>query len=156
MLNNTREDSPVRLQSACSCSIRAFGLFAGAAAVGLDPFRGVPWLRCWIGKGARTGDTHAMLWSLAAAYACLGAVLKSVYAHQNVGSDAVASVKRIWRKFGEKAEDVVLEPAAMLQIALFASTCLGIVIGIVIGGGTGAPYCIPHVEAVYNIGSFGY
>ena len=112
----------------------AFGLFAGAAAVGLDPFRGVPQLRSWIGNGGfNTGEAHAVLWSLAAAYACWGVVLKSVYAYQDVGSDAVASVKHIWRRLEEKAEDAVLEPIAMLQIALVASTGLGIVIGIVIG-----------------------
>ena len=112
----------------------AFGLFAGAAAVGLNPLGGVPWLRSWIGNGGSTsGEAHAVLWSLAAAYAFWGVFLKSVYAHQDVGSDAVASVKRIWRRLEEKAEDAVLEPVAMLQIALFASTGLGIVIGIVIG-----------------------
>ena len=73
----------------------AFDLFAGAAAVGLDPFRRVPWLRSWIGKGASTREAYAMLWCLDMAYTCSGVLLKSIHTHQDVGRDTVAKAKGI-------------------------------------------------------------
>lgn len=104
----------------------AFGLFVGAAAVGIDPFWGVPWLRSWSGEREYTaGGGHAALWCLAGAYACWGVVFESVYAHQDVGSDKAAGVKSIALRFAEKTKGMVVGPVAALQVALLASAGLG-------------------------------
>ena len=119
----------------------AFGLFVGAAAVGTDPFRGVPWLQSWSGEGGSTaGEGHAALWCLAAAYACWGVVFESVYAHQDIGSDEAAGVKSIALRFREKTKGMVVGPVAALQIALLASAGLGM--------GAGALYYMVACGAV--------
>ena len=80
--------------------------------------------RSWSGE---EGSTAVL--SLAAVSACLGVVLKSFYAHQDVGSDKVAGVRSITLRFGANTKKVVLGPVATLQVALFASTGLGMVAG---------------------------
>ena len=104
----------------------AFGLFVGAAAVGIDPFPGVPWLGSGSGEVESTsGESHAALWCLAAAYACWGVVFESVYAHQDIGSDEAAGVKSMALRFREKTKGMAVGPVAALQIALLAGAGLG-------------------------------
>ena len=121
----------------------ALGLFTGAAAAGIHPFRGVPWLRSW---SPEKGSVAVL--SLATLYACLSVVLQLFHEHQDVESDKVAGVRDIRLRFEANARQVVLGPVATLQVALLASTGLGMV--------AGALYCLVALEMVGVSGSLIY